>query len=156
MKQRKKIKKEKVCNLKSSESDGDISRETTCLLLSNLPILVIFLGWMVVFRNKMARQSENREISLYKNSIVYWRTIGLVWFICLMAYQHILGYLMPKPFSSKTYLTHSWEDKGVHTFPKGICPKVNVIARLEYELAYYDSAVHRFNHYTTRTPPEEQ
>ena len=30
----------------------------------------------------------------------------------------------------------------------GICPKVNVIARLEYELAYYDSAVHRFNHYT--------
>ena len=30
------------------------------------------------------------------------------------------------------YLTHSWEDKGVHTFPKGICPKVNVIARLEY------------------------
>ena len=36
------------------------------------------------------------------------------------------------------YLTHSWEDKWVHTFPKGICPKVNVIARLEYELAYYD------------------
>ena len=39
---------------------------------------------------------------------------------------------------------------GVHTFPKGICPKVNVIARREYELAYYDSAVHHFNHYTTR------
>ena len=31
---------------------------------------------------------------------------------------------------------------------------MNVIARLEYELAYYDSAVHRFNHYTTRTPVE--
>ena len=44
-------------------------------------------------------------------------------------------------------------DKGVHTFPKGICPKVNIIARLEYELAYYESTVHRFNHYTTRTPP---
>ena len=52
------------------------------------------------------------------------------------------------------YLTHSWEDKGVHIFPKGICPKVNVIARLEYELAYYDSVVHRFNYYTTRTPPD--
>ena len=51
------------------------------------------------------------------------------------------------------YLTHSWEDKRAHTFPKGICPKVNVIARLEYELAYYDSAVQRFNHYTSRTPP---
>ncbi len=30
---------------------------------------------------------------------------------------------------------------------------MNVIVRLEYELAYYDSAVHRFNHNTTRTPP---
>ena len=47
------------------------------------------------------------------------------------------------------YLTHSWED----TFPKGICPKVNVIAQLKVELAYYDSAVQRFNHYTSWTPP---
>ena len=30
---------------------------------------------------------------------------------------------------------------------------MNVIVLLEYELAYYDSTVHRFNHYTTRTPP---
>ena len=51
------------------------------------------------------------------------------------------------------YLTHSWEDKGVHTFPNGICPKVNVIVRLDYELADYDSAVLHFNHYTTRTTP---
>ena len=50
------------------------------------------------------------------------------------------------------YLTHSWEDKMVHSFPKGICPKVNVIAQLELELAYYDTAVQCFNHYTTRTP----
>ncbi len=32
--------------------------------------------------------------------------------------------------------------KGVHTFPKGISPKVNGIAGREFELAYYDSAVH--------------
>ena len=64
-----------------------------------------------------------------------------------MAY---VGHLMPKPFSYN--LIHTWEDKGVHAFPKGICSKVNEIARLEYELAYNDSAVHRFNHYTTRTP----
>ena len=50
------------------------------------------------------------------------------------------------------YLTHSLEDKGVHTFPKGLCPKVNVMARLDFEFAYYDSAVRRFNHYTKRTP----
>ena len=32
---------------------------------------------------------------------------------------------------------------------------MNIIARLEYELAYYDSAVHRFNHYPTRTPHKQ-
>ena len=32
---------------------------------------------------------------------------------------------------------------------------MNVIAWLEYELAYNDSAVHRFNRYTTGTPPEK-
>ena len=42
---------------------------------------------------------------------------------------------------------------GVHTFPKGICPKVNVIVRLEFELAYYDSAIERFNRYVTKTSP---
>ena len=42
--------------------------------------------------------------------------------------------------------------KKVYRFSKRICPKVNVIAWLEFELAYYISAVQRFNHYTTRTP----
>ena len=32
-------------------------------------------------------------------------------------------------------------------------PKENVIARLEFELAYYNSAVQRFNNYTTRNSP---
>ena len=30
---------------------------------------------------------------------------------------------------------------------------MNIIAQLEYELADYDSVVHRFNYYTTRTTP---
>ena len=57
-------------------------------------------------------------------------------------------YLMPKPFSWKnscgTIEPVAGRIRGHVPFPK-----VNVIARLEYELAYYDSAVHRFNHYTT-------
>ena len=61
---------------------------------------------------------------------------------------------MPKPFFKKNYLTQSCEDKGVHTFPNGICRKVNIIARLEYEVVYYDLVVHRFNQYTTRHPRE--
>ena len=51
------------------------------------------------------------------------------------------------------YLTHCWEDKGVHAFTKGICPKVNEIARLEFELAYYDCVVRRFDHYSMRIFP---
>ena len=31
-------------------------------------------------------------------------------------------------------------DNYVHTFPKDICPKVNIIARLEFELAYTKTA----------------
>ena len=41
----------------------------------------------------------------------------------------------------------------VHTFPKGIKMKVNVIMRLELELAYYDVAVQHVNHYTKETTP---
>ena len=61
--------------------------------------------------------------------------------------------MLKSSFSKWCYLTHNWEDKGVHAFPKGICPKVSVIARLEFELAYLDFAVHHFNHCTTRTLP---
>ena len=39
------------------------------------------------------------------------------------------------------YLTQNLEDKGVHIFPKGIFSKVNIIARLQFELTYYDSIV---------------
>ena len=41
---------------------------------------------------------------------------------------------------------------GGQTFPKGICPKVNVRAQVEFELAYYDFSVQRCNHYTTKPP----
>ena len=70
-----------------------------------------------------------------------------------MAYK-ILGYFKAKSTLFLEgqlwyYLTHLWEDKGVHTFPKGICPKVNIKLRPEFELAYYDSTVQCFNHNTT-------
>ena len=86
--------------------------------------------------------------------------ICLVWFDLVSLFNGIST--LSRLFNAKAilleeqewyYLTHSWEDKGVHTFPKGICPKVNIIARLAYELAYYDSAVQLVNHYTTRRNP---
>ena len=61
---------------------------------------------------------------------------------------------MPKPPLYKDRGSiHSCKDKRVHTFPKGICSKVNVIARHEFELTCNNSTVQLFNHYTTRTPP---
>ena len=44
------------------------------------------------------------------------------------------------------------EDKRVYTFPKVINPKVNVIARLEFELAFCTIAVQQLNHYTLENP----
>ena len=43
-------------------------------------------------------------------------------------------------------------NKRVHAFLKDISPKVNVIAQLDFELAYFDVAVKYINHYATRTP----
>ena len=58
---------------------------------------------------------------------------------------------MPNPYfekeSSGIYLTAiKSEDMGVHTLPKGICPKVNMIAWH----SYYDSVVQRFKPFTQR------
>ena len=39
-----------------------------------------------------------------------------------------------------------------HTFSKGICQKVNVKARLEFELIYYNVKVQPVSHYNTWTP----
>ena len=49
------------------------------------------------------------------------------------------------------YLTHNWRDQGVHTFLLGISLKVNIIARLQFEVAYFDDAVKHVSHYTMRT-----
>ena len=44
-------------------------------------------------------------------------------------------------------------ENGVHSFPEGISLKVNVISRLEFELADCDVAVQHVNHYITGTLP---
>ena len=116
-------------------------------------------------------ERKNTYIYIYIYIYIYMYVCMYVWFFIEYIYIYIYTQwcllfngisTLFRSFNAKAilleeqkryYLTHSWEDKGVHTFPRGICPKVNVIARLEYELAYYDSAVHLFNHYTTRTPP---
>ena len=84
--------------------------------------------------------------------------LGLVWFGLFNGISTFVGYLNAKAILIEEqqwyYLTHSWEDKGIHTFPKVICPKVNIIGWPEFELTYYDSAVQHVNHYTTKTLPQ--
>ena len=61
-------------------------------------------------------------------------------FLCIMAYQLSWVFFKLQEEQQWRYLTHNWKNLGVHTFPTSICPKVNVKARLEFELTYYDSA----------------
>ena len=43
-------------------------------------------------------------------------------------------------------------DKGGYIFLKGISPKVNVIAQLEFKFTSYDVTVQQISHYTSETP----
>ena len=43
------------------------------------------------------------------------------------------------------------ENKGIHIFLRGISPKVNVIMRREFKLAYFEAVVQHFNHKATET-----
>ena len=66
-----------------------------------------------------------------------------------------VGYLIPKLFLKKksrdTIYPIAGGNKGVHTFPKAICSKVNVIAQLVFELANFEAAVKHFSHYALGT-----
>ena len=43
-------------------------------------------------------------------------------------------------------LTHNWGNMGYNTFPRGINPKVNIMAQLEFELAYLEGVVQHFSY----------
>ena len=77
--------------------------------------------------------------------------------VCSMAYQASWVIQCQNPSFKRTVKVLFNQLQGgkgrVHIFPKGICPKENVIVRLEFELAYYDSALQCFSHYITSTPP---
>ena len=55
-----------------------------------------------------------------------------------------VGYLMQKPSFLKK---NSRRDKGFHIFYQGISQKMDVIARLEFELTYNNVAYKHVNHF---------
>ena len=120
----------------------------SCTKLHLMVRFQFWLAWSTPSRSTLTRSRRAYEVIMYWPRFRF-RFNGISTFVRLFNAKAIL--LEEQQWY---YSTHSWEDKGVRTFPQGICPKVNLIAQLEFELAYYDSAVHRFNHYITRTPPE--
>ena len=67
---------------------------------------------------------------------------------------------MPKPSLEKKnsgtieHIPRVWGIRAFVTFQKCISPKVNVIARLEFEPAYYDNLVLHVSHYASRIPSQ--
>ena len=102
------------------------------------------------YERKPTLTQKKNEMRLKRNSHGLWKIVWKWWF-GFFVYWHINLHMLSNAKSILLeerlgyYLTHSRENKST-------CPKVNILARLEFELAYYDFAVYHFNHYTTRTP----
>ena len=102
----------------------------------------------------------NMPIQPFFLNTLYQTSTLNVWGICKLnikivgelKYWSILLQYSRHPSRRTSFSSNCWDNKGIHTFPKRICPKVNLIARREFELTYYDSAGDRFNHYTMMTP----
>ena len=124
-----------------------------------------WIGWLYLYRCKCIHRCRYQYMCVYMHIYIYMymyiHTYMVGWLVGLLSLFNGISTFV-RLFNAKAiileeqqwcYLTHSWEDKGIHTFSKGIYPKVNVIAWLEFELAYYDSTVQPFHHYTMRNPP---
>ena len=70
-----------------------------------------------------------------------------------MGYLQLFYFTISEEKQQWYFLTHSWKDKGFHNIPKGIRPKVNIIAQLEFELAYYDVTMQHISYYKIETTP---
>ena len=97
-----------------------------------------------------ARYDDDNDIYIYIYIYIYFEiqnlqsavqgTCGtLVWFLCLIAYQ-------------SSWVIQSRRTIVVVFKPLCMTPKVNVIARREFELAFYNVAVLYICHYTTWVP----
>ena len=73
-------------------------------------------------------------------------------FFCLMAYQFSCVILCHRLYCAIQSSIIEPIAVGVRSFFKCISLKVNVIARLEFEKAYFVAAIQHFNHYTMGTP----
>ena len=56
-------------------------------------------GCICIYEYTILDQIKTDSEKKLNHFLTLLQILGLVWFLCLMAYQLFLGYLMPKPFS---------------------------------------------------------
>ena len=101
------------------------------------------------------------KFKLQLHNYIHFQTItlgfGLVWFgFFVKRHINFHGLLSAKVIFVEEqqwyYLTHNWGNKGVHTFPKDVSPKVKVTSRPKFKLVYFKVAIQLGSHYSTETP----
>ena len=107
-----------------------------------VPIKTIFLSF-VIFSFSCVSFSLTSSLSLSFSFLFFLR------FVCLMAY-HPLWIIQSQCYfrRSVTILLIALRRLGVQAFPEDINPKVNIIAWVEFELAYCNIRVPHVSHYS--------
>ena len=91
---------------------------------------IVLFFYLLNFKKLSANQVSSNSIQLFQ--VLFFVFNGMSTF---MSQSH------PCRRTAAIIFNPLLEDKGVHIFPKGIYPKVNIIVWLVFELVYYNLAV---------------
>ena len=139
---------EKKGNAKENMSD---SNSVMVSLLEEQTITTEFESYWVPYTSGQVPKSCKTSWIISEKG--HWNIVWLLFYgISTFAVYLMLKQSLLKNSSDTIYPPPAMgADKMVHTFSKGICPKVNVIVRLEFELTDYVIAVQHVSHNTPRT-----
>ena len=112
---------------------------------------LISLFFLCVFNNvaceKERKKNNKINYNFFRASV---SVFFFFFFFCLMAYK--LSWIPKLSLEKKqswNQWTHCLKNSRDHIFPKNICPKVFLLARIEFELSYDDIAAYHVSHYST-------
>ena len=127
--------------LRATYRNTGISRAVWYIILMLASILIrfsVFPFFRVRLTVHIFLLSQNQKTSIFFKIILAWCVI--LWLVLNLPNPSLLG-------SVNFIIQLEW----IHTFPKVIKPKVNVIAELEFELADFEAIVQHFSHYVKAT-----
>ena len=112
----------------------------------NIQVFVNLSTFFYFPQSKLTSLSVDEiSLGLYFNDCFFF----VLWYINLCGLFNTNSILVKG--QNWSYITHTLVDKGVYTASKVISLKVNVIARLDFELTYDNTAVQLVIHCATRT-----